>query len=134
LIQPGDPFYSPLNTVDPAKLVVGVAYDATNWGMQLVGTGVRRHTLLSDPTFFRPGGYGTLDFYAHYAPARNVTLYFGATNLADRKYWDWGNLNGGLLGNLVSGNGVNDAGTNGIPADRLTMPGRAFSVAARITF
>jgi hemoglobin/transferrin/lactoferrin receptor protein len=63
-----------------------------------------------------------------------VTLYFGATNLADRKYWDWGNLNGGLLGNLVSGNGVNDAGTNGIPADRLTMPGRAVSVAARITF
>jgi hemoglobin/transferrin/lactoferrin receptor protein len=34
----------------------------------------------------------------------------------------------------VSGNGVNDAGTNGIPADRLTMPGRAVSVAARITF
>lgn len=134
LIQPGDDFYSPLNTIDPAKLVVGVAYDATNWGMQLVGTGVRRHTLLSDPTFFRPGGYGTLDFYAHYAPAQNVTLYFGATNLADRKYWDWGNLNGGLLGNLVSGNGVNDAGTNGIPADRLTMPGRAVSVAARITF
>ena len=33
-----------------------------------------------------------------------------------------------------SGNGLNDAGTGGLPADRLTMPGRSFSVAARITY
>lgn len=134
LIEPGNDFYSPLNTVDPGKLVVSVAYDTTSWGVQLVGTAVRRHTVLSDPTFFRPGGYGTLDFYAHWKPTNNVALYFGATNLADRKYWDWGNLNGGLLGNLVTGNGVNDAGTNGIPADRLTMPGRALSAAVKIDF
>lgn len=134
LIQPGQDFYSPLNTVDPAKLVVDVGYDATDWGAELVGTAVRRHTLLSDPTYFRPGGYGTLDFYAHYTPVRNLELYAGLTNLTNRKYWDWGNLNGGMLGNLISGNGVNDAGTGGLPADRLTMPGRNFSVAATINF
>lgn len=134
LIQPGDDSWSPLNTVDPARLVVGVAYDAANWGVQLVGTAVRRHTRLSNPSFFRAGGYGTLDFYAHWKPVHNVALYFGATNLTDRKYWDWGNLNGGLLGNLVTGNGVNDAGTGGLPADRLSMPGRALSAAVKITF
>ncbi|HEX7815195.1 TonB-dependent hemoglobin/transferrin/lactoferrin family receptor [Dyella sp.] len=139
MIQPGDTGYSPLNTVDPAKLVVGVNYDARQWGAELVGTAVRRHARLSDPTAFRPAGYGTLDLYAHYSPFNEgsfatLELYAGITNLTDRKYWDWGNLNGGVLGNLVSGNGFNDAGTGGLPADRLTMPGRAFSLAAKIAF
>ncbi|WP_243041354.1 TonB-dependent hemoglobin/transferrin/lactoferrin family receptor [Dyella sedimenti] len=134
LIQPGDTGYSPLNTVDPAKLVLGISYDASQWGAELIGTAVRRHTQLSDPTAFRPGGYGTLDLYAHYTPIDNLELYAGVSNLTDRKYWDWGNLNGGTLGNLVTGNGLNDAGTGGLPADRLTMPGRTFSVAAKIIF
>ncbi len=132
LIEPGSDGYSPLNTVDPAKLVLGVSYDATQWGAELVGTGVRRHTQLSLPTAFRPPGYATIDLYGHYEPVKNLTLYAGVTNLADRKYWDWGNLNSGVLGNLITGNGANDAGTGGIPADRLTMPGRTFSIAARI--
>ena len=134
LIQPGDTGYTPLNTVDPAKLIGGVSYDEDNWGAELIGTAVRRHTQLSDPTIFRPAGYATLDFYVHYAPIDNLELYAGVSNLANRKYWDWGNLNNGTLGNLISGNGLNDAGTGGLPADRFTMPGRAFSVAARIAF
>lgn len=134
LIEPGASGYSPLNTVDPAKLVFGVAYDAQPWGAELIGTGVRRHSRLGDARAFRPGGYATIDLYAHYAPTANVELYAGVSNLADRKYWDWGSLNSGALGNLVSGNGLNDAGTAGVPADRLSMPGRAFSVAARIAF
>jgi len=134
LIEPGASGYSPLNTVDPAKLVLGVAYDAQQWGAELIGTGVRRHSRLSNASAFRPGGYATVDLYAHYSPIANLELYAGVSNLADRKYWDWGSLNSGALGNLVSGNGLNDAGTAGVPADRLSMPGRAFSVAARIAF
>jgi hemoglobin/transferrin/lactoferrin receptor protein len=134
LIEPGDTGYSPLDTVDPAKLVLGVSYDATQWGAELIGTGVRRHAALSDPSAFRPAGYATFDLYAHYTPIENVELYAGISNLGNRKYWDWGNLNGGTLGNLVSGNGLNDAGTGGVPADRLTMPGRTFSVAAKFVF
>ena len=134
LIQPGDTGYSPLNTVDPAKLVLGVSYDATNWGAELVGTAVRRHSRLSDPATFRPPGYGTLDFYAHYTPVENLELYAGIGNLTGRKYWDWGNLNGGALGNLVSGNGLNDAGPGSLPVDRITMPGRSISVAAKLAF
>lgn len=132
LIEPGDTGYSPLNTVDPAKLVLGVSYDAQSWGAELVSTGVRRHAQLSQPNAFRPPGYATFDLYGHWQPLAHLALYAGITNLGDRKYWDWGNLNGGVLGNLITGNGLNDAGTGGIPADRLTMPGRTFSVAARI--
>lgn len=139
LIEPGDSGYSPLNTVDPAKLVLGIGYDASKWGAELVGTAVRRHSRLSDPTVFRPPGYGTLDMYVHYTPFdegafASLELYAGISNLTDRKYWDWGNLNGGVLGNLVTGNGFNDAGTGGLPADRLTMPGRTVSVAAKVAF
>ncbi|WP_109123629.1 TonB-dependent hemoglobin/transferrin/lactoferrin family receptor [Dyella sp. C11] len=134
LIEPGDTGYSPLNTVDPAKLVLGVSYDAAQWGVELVGTGVRRHSALSDPAAFRPAGYATFDLYAHYTPIDNLEFYAGVSNLGDRKYWDWGNLNGGTLGNLVTGNGLNDSGTGGVPADRLTMPGRTFSVAAKFAF
>lgn len=134
LIEPGASGYSPLNTVDPAKLVLGIAYDANQWGAELIGTGVRRHSRLGNANAFRPGGYATLDLYAHYAPIARLELYAGITNLADRKYWDWGSLNSGALGNLVTGNGINDAGAGGVPADRRTMPGRAFSVAARIAF
>lgn len=134
LVQPGDETWSPLDTVDPAKLVVGIGYDAAHWGAQLVGTGVRRHVRLANPDGFRPGGYATLDLYVRWEPTEHLALHAGATNLTDRKYWDWGNLNGGVLGNLVSGNGLNDSGTGGIPADRLSMPGRAFSVSARLTF
>jgi hemoglobin/transferrin/lactoferrin receptor protein len=125
--------------IDPAKLVVGISYDAAKWGAELTGTAVRRHTQLGDPTAFRPAGYSTLDLYAHYSPfdegaMTSLKIYAGITNLTDRKYWDWGNLNGGVLGNLVSGNGFNDSGTGGLPADRLTMPGRALSLAAKIAF
>jgi hemoglobin/transferrin/lactoferrin receptor protein len=134
LIQPGDTGYTPLNTVDPAKLVAGISYDADNWGAELIGTAVRRHTRLSDPTIFRPPGYGKLDMYAHYAPIANLELYAGISNLTNRKYWDWGSLNSGALGNLISGNGLNDAGTGSLPADRFTMPGRTFSLAARLTY
>jgi hemoglobin/transferrin/lactoferrin receptor protein len=134
LIQPGDGDYTPLNTVDPAKLVAGVSYDADNWGAELTGTAVRRHAGLSDPTIFRPPGYGKLDLYAHYSPTDSLELYAGVSNLTNRKYWDWGNLNSGALGSLISGNGVNDAGTGGLPADRFTMPGRTFSLAVRMAY
>ncbi|CAH9018367.1 TonB-dependent hemoglobin/transferrin/lactoferrin family receptor [Candidatus Nitrosacidococcus sp. I8] len=134
LIEPGNDFYSPLNTVDPAKLVASLDYTTSKWGAQLVGTLVERHYKLSDPSFFRPPGYGTMDFFVHYSPVENLTLFFGANNLTNAKYWDWGNLNSGVLGNFLNGNGANDAGTGGLPVDRFTMPGRNFSGTLQFIF
>ncbi|CAB1275834.1 TonB-dependent hemoglobin/transferrin/lactoferrin family receptor [Candidatus Nitrosacidococcus tergens] len=134
LIEPGNDFYSPLNTVDPAKLVASLDYTTSKWGAQLVGTLVHKHEKLSDPSFFLPPGYGIMDFFVHYTPVENLTLFFGANNLTNAKYWDWGNLNSGVLGNFLSGNGANDAGTGGLPADRLTMPGRTFTGTVQFTF
>jgi hemoglobin/transferrin/lactoferrin receptor protein len=133
LIEPGNTGYSPLNTVDPAKAVLGIAYDAENWGAELVGTGVRRHTQLSQASYFRPPGYGKIDLFAHYRPIDSLELNIGLENLTDRKYWDWGNLQGGILGNLVSGNGTNDV-VSGSATDIYTMPGRSISASLRYSF
>ena len=134
LTEAGKTGESQLNTVDPAKMVLGVVYAADNWGFDVVGTAVRHQRLLSNPTAFRPRGYGLLDFHAHYEPSERITLTLALNNLTDRKYWDWGNLNGGALGNLVGGSGLNDAGAGGIPADRLTMAGRNISAAVQFEF
>lgn len=134
LTEAGKSGKSQLNTVDPAKAVVGVVYSADKWGFDVVGTAVRHQRLLSNPAAFRPRGYGLLDVHAHYEPGDQITFTLALNNLTDRKYWDWGNLNGGMLGNLVAGNGLNDAGAGGIPADRLTMAGRTISAAVQFEF
>ena len=134
LIEPGDTGYSPLNTVDPAKAVLGIAYDQENWGAELIGTAVRRHSQLSESTYFRPPGYGKIDLFAHYRPTANLELNIGLNNLTDRKYWDWGNLQGGILGNLISGNGLNDAVSSSSAVDYYTMPGRYLTASLRYVF
>ncbi|WDS36746.1 TonB-dependent hemoglobin/transferrin/lactoferrin family receptor [Pseudoxanthomonas sp.] len=134
LIEPGNTGYTPLNTVDPAKAVLGVGYSGERWGAELVGTGVRRHSQLSETTYFRPPGYGKVDLFAHYRPTDALELNVGLNNLTDRKYWDWGNLQGGRLGNLISGNGLNDAVSSSSAVDLYTMPGRSISASLRYSF
>ena len=134
LTEAGQSQESQLNTVDPAKLVLGVAWTDGNWSADLIGTAVRHQRILSNAAAFRPRGYGLLDAHVRYEADNQWSISLALNNLTDRKYWDWGNLNGGTLGNLVAGNGLNDAGTGGIPADRLTMPGRNLSLAVQYEF
>lgn len=134
LTEAGQTTESRLNTVDPARLVLGLAYEADAWGFEVIGTAVRHQRQLSNPATFRPRGHGLLDAHVHYEPGEQWSITLALNNLTDRKYWDWGNLNGGMLGNLVAGNGLNDAGAGGIPADRLTMPGRNVSIAVQYEF
>ncbi|WP_036138201.1 TonB-dependent hemoglobin/transferrin/lactoferrin family receptor [Luteibacter sp. 9135] len=125
---------SPLNSVDPLSAVVGVSYDASTWGAELIGKGVRRKSRLDDADTYRAPGYATIDLYAHWKPIAALELMAGVTNLADRRYWDWGSLHGGVLTNVATGGGVDDAQLRNAQIERLTMPGRAVSVSARYTF
>lgn len=88
----------PLNGIDPASLVLGLGYDARDghWGMELVGTGVRRKTRLDERAgpLFAPPGHASFDLLAWYAPRERVRIHLGLFNLADRRYWDWGSLRG----------------------------------------
>jgi hemoglobin/transferrin/lactoferrin receptor protein len=114
--------------------VLGISYDATTWGVELLGKGVRRKSRLDTSSIFRAPGYATLDLYAHWKPIESLELMGGFTNLADRKYWDWGSLHGGVLTNVATGGGIDDAQVRNAQIERLTMPGRAVTVSARYTF
>lgn len=83
----------PLNTVDPARLVLGIGYDSSNrrFGGELVGTGVLGKTDIDRSTanLFRSPGYALLDLLAWWRPSDSVRINAGVFNLANRKHWDW---------------------------------------------
>ncbi|TCV96198.1 hemoglobin/transferrin/lactoferrin receptor protein [Luteibacter rhizovicinus] len=125
---------SPLNSVDPASAVLGISYDAKAWGVELIGKAVRRKDRLDATSLFSAPGYATIDLYAHWTPIGSVELAAGVSNIADRRYWDWGALHGGVLANVASGGGVDDTQQRTAQIERLTMPGRSFNVSARYSF
>ncbi len=81
----------PLNTVQPGRAVLGLRYQALDWGAELTGTAVERVKRVDDSagTLFRPPGYGVLDLFAWYEPAHHLRLHAGVFNLGDRRYWEW---------------------------------------------
>lgn len=83
----------PLNSVDPARLVLGIGYDSANGrlGAELVGTGVLRKTRVDSSAvdLFRSPGYGLIDLLAWWRPSSCVRVNAGVFNLANRKHWDW---------------------------------------------
>jgi hemoglobin/transferrin/lactoferrin receptor protein len=88
----------PLNTVDPAKAVIGVEYEAPGgrWGAEVVTTLVaaKRRVDESGPELFRAPGYATVDLLGFYRLSRNVRLNWGVFNITDRKFWDWADVRG----------------------------------------
>jgi hemoglobin/transferrin/lactoferrin receptor protein len=87
----------PLNSVDPLKGVLGIAFDEAQgrWGAELIGTAVRRKTDVDQsagPQFEAPG-YVTVDVLA-YANLQRLRLNLGVFNLLDRKYWEWSDVRG----------------------------------------
>jgi hemoglobin/transferrin/lactoferrin receptor protein len=115
----------PLTSIDPAKAVIGIAFDRESWGAELVGSFVERKDRLAKPTeddptmLFAAPGYSTLDLYTHWQVLPQVQLFGALTNLTDRKYWEWG-----IVG------GIPDSST----IDRYTAPGRAIRVGLRASF
>ncbi len=78
----------PVDSVDPLKGVLGLRYDdPNNWGAELIGTAVAEHKRVSDPSFFKAPGYGTLDLIGFWTPIPNFSLNAGLFNLLDKKYW-----------------------------------------------
>jgi hemoglobin/transferrin/lactoferrin receptor protein len=88
----------PLNSVDPLKGVLGLAFDESQgrWGAELIGTAVRRKTdidMSAGPQFASPG-YVTLDVLAYANFQERLRLNFGVFNLLDCKYWEWSDVRG----------------------------------------
>ncbi|MEP7044625.1 MAG: TonB-dependent receptor, partial [Dokdonella sp.] len=117
--------HQPLVSVDPARAVIGLAYDREQWGAELVGSLVERKDRVPAPTddnptvLFAAPGYSTLDFYSHWQVHPRVELFGALTNLTNRRYWSWG-----IVGGLPQSATI----------DRYSAAPRAIRVGARVTF
>jgi hemoglobin/transferrin/lactoferrin receptor protein len=118
---------TPLSTIDPLKLVVGLGYRQREgrFGGQLVATHsaqkeLGRTTGLCTSACFRPGGFTILDATAFVKIAERLTLRAGVFNILDRKYAWWNDVRG-----LAATSTITDA---------YTQPGRNASVSLSYRF
>ncbi len=111
----------PLDSVDPLRGTLGVAYDRDAWGVELAGTFARRKDRLADQSSYRPAGYGVLDLMAHWDFAPGAKFNVGVFNLADRRYVEWSAITGTL-------------GSTSTVVDRFSNPGRTVSASLAVSW
>jgi hemoglobin/transferrin/lactoferrin receptor protein len=111
----------PLRSVDPARAVLGLGYEAQDWGVELVGNFARGKDRLPEMSpgqaAFAPPGYGVLDLLAHWDFTPGASLNLGLFNLTDKTYWDWADVPG--------------VAANSPVLDRYTRPGRNAGLSLR---
>lgn len=85
---------TPLATIDPDKLVLGLRYDkAQQYGSQLMMTAVERKKRNPDTASnYNTGGFAIFDLTAYYQINKNLSLNGGVFNLFDRKYFLWADV------------------------------------------
>ncbi len=92
----------PLNSVDPAAAVVGLAYEARSnrWGGEFVMTAVAAKDDIdrSSADLYGTSGYATIDLLVHVDLARDLRLDAGLFNLTDRSYIEWADVRGRPVG------------------------------------
>jgi hemoglobin/transferrin/lactoferrin receptor protein len=109
-----------LDSVDPLTATLGVAYRRDAWGAELAGRFVQRKERVSDPSYYRQGGYGVLDLYVHWDFAAGARFDVGIFNLADRRYSEAGD--------------VPVVGAASATLDRYTSPGRNLSASLSVNW
>jgi hemoglobin/transferrin/lactoferrin receptor protein len=113
----------PLNSIAPAKLVLGLQLVAPGgrYGAELVSTAVAEKDEddvdRSVVAQYTPDGYELFDLLAFYDITERLGLQLGLLNLTDETYWEWANVRG-----LAATSAV---------LDRYTSPGRSAVAAVR---
>lgn len=105
----------PLDSVDPLRGSLGLAYARDAWGVELAGVFAARQRRASSATLYRPSGYGVWDLLAHWRFAPGARVNLGVFNLGDRRWTDWADVPGVAASSPV--------------LDRYTRPGRNVGVA-----
>lgn len=114
----------PLDSVNPLKAVLGVRYDASQWGaranvLHSHGKESDRIATASTPQY-APPSYTTLDLGFYWKLQRNLTVNANLNNVTDAKYWRWSDVRG-----LADNSTVKDA---------YTAPRRNAQVSVRYDF
>ncbi|MBL4673548.1 MAG: TonB-dependent hemoglobin/transferrin/lactoferrin family receptor, partial [Arenicella sp.] len=125
---------TPLNSIDPQQLVIGVGYAPVSekWSIEAVVVASDRKSISDIDasslqargapviTPFETPGFTTLDLIGHYEINDNAKINWGIFNLTDKAHFQW------------SEEFVQDpVATN---FDRLTEPGRNYSVTVKVNF
>ncbi|MCY1535561.1 Vitamin B12 transporter BtuB [compost metagenome] len=115
----------PLNSVNPAKLVLGVDHRMGDWsvGASLAHSAKKAASDIDTTgtaNQFATPAHTTLDLRASWQISPATRLSAAVHNLTDRKYWEWTNVRG--------------IAASDIALDSYTAPGRSLSVALVTTF
>lgn len=110
----------PLNTVNPARLVLGVDHRIGDWKLgALLAHTMKKSTsdinYAANANQFAPPSFTTLDLRASWQVSRSTRLSAAIHNVTDRKYWEWTNVIG--------------VAANSPVLDAYSAPGRGLSVA-----
>ncbi len=110
----------PLDTIDPAKLVVGLGYDNSSFGGAVNWTHVARKDRAPAAANYVPGSFDVVDFTAFWNISKNVTLNAGIFNLFNKKYFHWSDVK------LLPSNYAH--------LDAYSQPGRNASISVKAQF
>lgn len=127
---------TPLNSIDPAKLSVGLAYSSAQWDFGLdvrhqmgkSASDIDNALIPKSATQFQflPAAVTTLDLNAQWRPRKGVRLNLGVINLTNQKYWNWSDVQG-----------VASNATTLVPfvvVDAYSQPGRHVNVSMVVDF
>jgi len=115
---------SPINSVQPLKAMLGVQYDAGEWG----GQATVLYSAAKDPSRialsrtvqFATPNYTVLDLGVYWKPTTNLTFNANVNNVLNTKYWRWSDVSG-----LTENSRI---------ADAYTAAGRTVHVSMRYDF
>lgn len=113
---------TPLETIDPDKLVLGLRYDRDEkFGGKLMLTAAEKKQRNPDPAArYNPAGYAVADLTGYYRVNKQLTVNAGVFNLFDKKYFNWSDVR-----KLTPTYGQIDA---------YSQPGRNISVSMKMDF
>lgn len=115
----------PLDTIDPAKLTLGVKYETAGWDVRLdashhsakkfsdIGTQQIGTAPATTPQFAVPAAT-TVDLSGQWRISKTLRVNAAIVNLTNKKYWNWSDVRG--------------VAANSLALDSYTQPGRHFNV------
>ncbi|MEX1152302.1 TonB-dependent hemoglobin/transferrin/lactoferrin family receptor [Parvibaculum sp.] len=111
---------APIDSVDPVKAVMGIAYESDVWGTELAVVQAWRHDRVSTPGNFQAPSYTVLDLTAYYEMTPSFTLNAGVFNITDEEYYNAQDVTGLSAASPIIG--------------RYAQPGRNVGVNATVRF
>ncbi|HSH96849.1 MAG: TonB-dependent hemoglobin/transferrin/lactoferrin family receptor [Methylophilaceae bacterium] len=84
----------PLNSVEPARLSLGLVREAADWGAEARVRSAAAVTRTDDTagTWYRPAGYSVANLAAWWRPIKAGQFNIAVNNLFDKKYFLWSDI------------------------------------------